>query len=156
GVVVHVREFLDLAAGQRAEHADEAAANAQSISDVAQDEVARLIAGVELAIEVLAGAGGREKLAGVLGRPDRRADRQELEQAADALQLRGDAGQTVGLFFKSFIFEAFDGGVTTVRYKLGDAFDFAACQRAEAAGHAANDAERIDAVADDDVARHPP
>ena len=63
GVVVHVGELLDLAAGEAAQAAEDAAADAQGVGDVADDEVPRLIAGVDLAVEVLAGAGGGEERA---------------------------------------------------------------------------------------------
>ena len=62
---------------------DHAAADAQGVGDVADDEVPRLVAGVDLAVQVLAGAGGREERARVARRLDRRADGEELHQAAE-------------------------------------------------------------------------
>ena len=62
GVVVHVREFLDLASPrQDLESAHEPSPDSQGVRDVADHEMPGLVARVDLAEQVLPGAGRREE-----------------------------------------------------------------------------------------------
>src|SRR5581483_6075671 len=51
--------------------------------------------------------------------------------------------------------QALDGGVAAVADELGDGADLAPRDGAQAAGHAADGAQRVDAVADDQLAGVP-
>ena len=77
GGVEDVAELLDLAAAQALEPAEQAAADADRIGHVAEDELDRHVAGVELAVEFLAvAAGGKQTCCGrVLRRRERRRRR---------------------------------------------------------------------------------
>ena len=96
-VVEDVAELLDLASGQALQSPDDAAAHADRISDVAKHKLERLEARVELAIEFLAVAAGREvEFAGRrIGPVDAGADRQELDVAMKGFEVAGDAGDPV-------------------------------------------------------------
>src|SRR5438270_570707 len=83
-------------------------------TDVAHDEVPRLVAGIDLAVQVLPGAGGGEEgpLVGVAA--NGRADGDELAQAAELLEVRGDAGHAVRPLGLGLLLQAVDGGVTAL------------------------------------------
>ena len=154
GVVVHVREFLDLAPpGQHLQPAGDSPADPQRIGDVAHHEMAGLVARVDLAEQVLAGAGRREEGAVVLSIADRRAQGDELHQVADLPQLGAHSGQAAGALVLGLLLEPVDGGVAAIDDELGDAVDLAPGKRLQAAGDAADEPQRVDAVAHDDVAR---
>ena len=154
-VVVHVGELLDLAAGHAAQEAEEPPADAERISDIAHDEMARLEAGVELAVEVLARTGGGEKRPAIVRAGDGGADGDELVEVAELAQVAGDAGRAMGAVLLGLVFQPFDGGVPAVGDERREVFDLAARQGAQAAGNAARETERLHAVADDQAARRP-
>src|SRR5205823_883505 len=116
---------------------EEPAANAQRVGDVPHDEVPWLVAGVDLAVEILAGAGGGEKLAAVVLAGDRRADGKEFVEAAELAQFGGDAGDAVGAVVLRLLFEALDRGVPALNDQLGEVGDLAAGDGAQAAGNGA-------------------
>ena len=150
-VVVHVRILFDLAAGEGADHAHQPAADSQRVADVADDEVPRLIARIDLAEEVLPATGRGEELGRVV-RVNGSAQGEELVQPADPLQVGGDAGDAAGLQFSGFSLQPPDGGVAAIGDQLGERVYFAAGKGLEATGQPADGAERIDAVTDDDAA----
>src|SRR5207237_6957024 len=117
--------------------------------------MARLETGVHLAVEILAGAGGGEEGALVIGAGDGRADGDELVEVGDLAQLGGNPGHAVGAVFLRFFFEPVDGGMPTFRNQRGELSDLATAEHAQPAGDAAGDAERLHAVADDQPARGP-
>ncbi len=141
-MVVHVGEFLDLAApDEHLEPAGDSTPEAQRIGDVADHEMPGLITRVDLAKEVLSGAGRGEKRARAARALHRGTDCDELHQVAELSQIRGDAGQSLIPLVLRFLFEAIDRGVTAVDDELGDAADLSARQHLEAARDPADEAE---------------
>src|SRR5262249_52948475 len=96
-----------------------------------------------------------EELVARLNALDRRADGEELDEAAHFLEIGRDTRQPLGVLMDRLLFHAFNGGMAAVGYEFRDALNLAAGEGPQAASQAANEAERIDAVPDDDVRRSP-
>src|SRR5262245_60751554 len=112
-----------------------------------------LVAGVNLAKQVLAGAGRREKRAWRRFFPNGRADRDELEQVSQLPEIRRDARQSDRVLALRLVFKTIDGRVTAIDDKLSHAANLSPRERLQAARDAPNKTKRVDAVADDDVSR---
>ena len=115
--------------------------------------MARLVSRVDLAEEVLAGAGRREERTRLLIVVDRRTDRHELHEVAHLPELGGHAGQAAGALLLRLLLEPVDRGVAAIDDELRHAPDLAARERLQPAGDAPDQPQRVDAVAHHDVPR---
>ena len=154
GGVENVAVFLDLAAAEALERAQDAAGDPDRIGDVVEHELLRRVAGIEQAEQVLTVAAGRERaeLRAVGAAGDAGAHRQELDIALHAAQLAGDAGDGERAVLLRFVRHAPVGFHAAQADRLGDLGDLAAEQALQPGADAADEPDRLHAVADHDLA----
>ena len=151
-LVEHIAEFLDLAPHQGLQGSGDPAHRAHRIGDVAEHELARLIARIHVAVEFLcvarAGEGRRSRLSADAG-----PDEQELGIAAETAQLRGDADDSVHALALRLRPHPLERGFASRVNHARDVGNLAPDDSAERRTHPAEKSHRLDAVADDHAAR---
>src|SRR5580700_4281885 len=88
--------------------------------------MSRLVTGIQLAIEILAGACRRKEWSRMIQGIDRGTDGDELVETAELLELRSHARHSVRASISRFFFQPVDCGVPTFRDELRQIFNFAA------------------------------
>ena len=154
GVVVHIGEFLDLASPrEHLEPARDPPPDPQRIGDVADHEMPGLVARVDLAEQVLSGAGRREERAGspALFTDDpiaRNSIRLLSFRSSETTPVSPRSPSSLASFSSRLIAAWRPSTMSSVMLP-----NLAARERLEPAGEPADQAERVDAVAHHDIAR---
>jgi len=150
GLVEDVAELLDLAAGERFERAEQTAGKPDGIGDIAHDELAGIVAAVHQAVEFLSVAAGRERHARcLLARiMNARGDRKKFGVALHGAKFTRHAGNALRAVAHRFGQQPLLRFVPAFADDLGDLRHLAADDVLKSGRDAAQEAQRMDGVAD--------
>ena len=151
-LVVHLRELVNLAARQRAQHAGQASPDAERVGDVAHGKANRLIASIQVAVQIGTRGRGREQALRRELAVHRSALREKLVIAAQRSQFAHHPRDSCGAQASRIFLHAIDGRVPALRNQLREIAQLAPGQGLPKRRDGAADAERKHAVADGNLA----